>query len=79
MKSEKHKEAEMLDIQLRDNNPWCRDLPPLEKCNCGGQPGIDPSMALIYCPDCGLSFEYRYNRGTIPYFTWQLNHKDKDN
>lgn len=30
---------------------------------------VDWSMALIQCDGCGISFEYRYNRGVIPYKT----------
>jgi len=31
---------------------------------------VDVSMALIQCEHCGISFEYRYNRGIIPYKTF---------
>ena len=30
---------------------------------------VDISMALIQCDSCGISFEYRYRRGVIPYYT----------
>jgi len=30
---------------------------------------LDLSMALIQCEGCGISFEYRYDRGVIPYNT----------
>jgi hypothetical protein len=63
------------DIQLLADNPWYMDLEPLKKCICGGMPHIDVSMALIQCDNCKLSFEYRYNKGIIPYHTWQAIHK----
>ena len=47
-------------------------IEPLELCRCGGKVHIDTSMALIVCDQCGLCFEYRYDRGVIPYHTWQL-------
>ncbi|MBI9087383.1 MAG: hypothetical protein JEZ11_27585 [Desulfobacterales bacterium] len=62
------------DLALRDSNPFYEDLPPLEPCVCGGIPIIDSSMGLIYCEKCGLSFEYRYNKGLVPYHTWQAYH-----
>lgn len=30
---------------------------------------VDISMTLIQCDGCGICFEYRYNRGVIPYNT----------
>ena len=30
---------------------------------------VDISMRLIQCDGCGLSFEYRYDRGVIPFHT----------
>lgn len=30
---------------------------------------VDVSMALIQCDSCGISFEYRYDRGVIPFYT----------
>jgi len=68
----------MMDVELTVKNPWYEDLKPLEKCYCGGQPHLDISMALIQCDKCGLCFEYRYNKGVIPYHTWQLIHKKGD-
>jgi hypothetical protein len=62
------------DFKLSMSNPHYIDLPPLEKCVCGHQPIIDVSMALIYCSNCGLCFEYRYNRGILPYYMWQEIH-----
>jgi hypothetical protein len=66
-----YKEAYEKDIQLEKDNPWYENL-VLNKCHCGEQPVLDTSMRLIYCPNCGLSFEYRYHRGIVPYHTWQL-------
>lgn len=63
------------DILLVRDNPWYENLEPLKKCICGGTPHFDISMALIQCDACGLSFEYRYNKGVIPYHTWQSIHK----
>jgi ribosomal protein L37AE/L43A len=34
---------------------------------------VDISMALIQCDNCGISFEYRYRRGTVPYHTILFN------
>lgn len=34
---------------------------------------VDISMALIQCDNCGISFEYRYRRGIIPYHTILFN------
>lgn len=65
-------EAENKDAINGINGVDYSSLPPLNKCRCGGIPIIDTSMGLIYCPRCGLSFEYRYNRGTVPYYMWQL-------
>jgi hypothetical protein len=47
-------------------------LPPLLPCRCGGDAHMDVSMALIQCNRCEMSFEYRYDKGVIPYYTWQL-------
>lgn len=63
------------DVKLRERNPFYIQLSPLKKCICGHQPIIDASMALIHCTNCGLSFEYRYFKGLIPYYTWQEIHK----
>ena len=71
----KYDAAQLLDEALLQHNPHYQNLEPLKKCVCGGQPHIDVSMSLIHCPQCGLCFEYRYNKGVIPYFTWQLIHK----
>ena len=30
---------------------------------------VDVSMALIQCDGCGIAFEYRYDRGVIPFHT----------
>ena len=30
---------------------------------------VDRSMALILCDSCGIAFEYRYDRGIIPFHT----------
>ena len=30
---------------------------------------VDLSMSLIQCDSCGISFEYRYDRGIIPFHT----------
>jgi len=75
MQSELYRKAEEKDVQLLKDNPWYENLEPLKKCNCGGRPTIDASMALIQYENCGLCFAYRYNKGVIPYHTWQINHK----
>ncbi len=63
------------DIELSTTNTWYKDLDPLARCACGGQPHIDVSKELIVCDNCGLSFGYRYCRGVVPYYTWQLRAK----
>ena len=30
---------------------------------------VDMSMTLIQCDSCGIAFEYRYDRGVIPFHT----------
>lgn len=64
-------ECQIADQRLSKENPWHDGLPPLEPCRCGGEAYVDVSMALIHCPQCDMSFEYRYNRGVVPYYTWQ--------
>ena len=64
-------EAQDLDIELSKTLAY-EDLPELAPCRCGGAASVDVSMRLISCEKCGMSFEYRYNRNVIPYFTWQL-------
>lgn len=65
------KEMMQKDVELRNRGTDYSKLSPLEPCRCGGSPHVDVSMALIQCDNCGLCFEYRYNRGVVPYFTWQ--------
>jgi hypothetical protein len=72
-----NEEAQIKDEKLAKENPFHDGLPPLAPCRCGGAPYVDTSMALIYCPVCELSFEYRYNRGVVPYYTWQLAAENK--
>lgn len=65
-------EANNLDFATSRKDPnLFLDMPQLAPCRCGGEAIIDVSMALITCNQCGMSFEYRYNRGVIPYHTWQ--------
>ena len=72
----KYDETDMMDRELARTNPWYEDLEPLKKCFCGGQLYFDVSMALIQCDNCGFCFQYRYNKGIIPYHTWQLIHEE---
>ncbi len=39
--------------------PVCRELNLI----------VDRSMTLIQCDNCGIAFEYRYDRGVIPFHT----------
>lgn len=65
-------EAHSVDRFITMEYPhWFMELPPLAPCRCGGTPNIDISMGLIHCDTCGLSFEYRYDRGVVPYYTYQ--------
>jgi len=66
-------EAHQKDVDICKSDPYqlVDDCPPLAPCRCGGEAIIDFSMALIQCETCGMSFEYRYNQGIIPYHTWQ--------
>lgn len=65
-------EAHRWDVELAIHGDKYHTLPPLKPCRCGGKAILDISMALITCDRCEMSFEYRYHRGVIPYFTWQL-------
>ena len=66
-------EARIKDI---DANQWA-DLQKLigeireKDCPICGQKklGTDVSMCLIQCEGCGIAFEYRYDRGVIPFHT----------
>ena len=68
-----YEEAHDLDLLIAKSDPYILidELPPLAPCRCGGAAHLDISMALIACETCGMSFEYRYNQGVIPYYSWQ--------
>jgi hypothetical protein len=67
-------EIQAKDIELAATNPHYKDLDDLKFCVCGNKPYIDASMRLIHCTECGLSFQYRYWKGLVPYHMWQRIH-----
>lgn len=63
-----------LDKKLFSQNAdWSKVRADIEDTECPvckrHNLSLGMSMALIQCDGCGISFEYRYDRGVIPYNT----------